>query len=205
MRQIIILIISISVIYAGCKKEECNCKTDEHVTSLNDRLVNKVINAPNKHKWSKYNEPLLFKKNNESFRLAINFWELYIFKIIRIEKSDNQYNLHVKEYYLNPRASEVKDSLLSSYSRVLLEKDWEEIVNSLQVNCFWTKPVWIEGDNRNLTMNKGSQWVIEGKVKGNNCTKSDYHFTYRNSPFRAKDSLNLIKIYNLLLKHDPEK
>lgn len=201
MKQVLIVLIAL-VITLGCQKYECNCSIEEKMRIKNDSLVNSILNDSKndlQNYWDRFDEPILNTQESESYRLSIIVLLYDFFKVYRIEKLNNQYNVHVKEYAVSTTTTYRKDSLVNSFTREVSKKQWDELKGELEKNCYWTMPVDIKEDDGWLD---GSGWVLEGFNKSNNCTNSKYHFIYRHSPYATNDTSSFIKICEKFLELD---
>ena len=195
--------ISICLSIMSCQTEKCNCEIEDKLIAQNDSLINSIINqSENKFEnyWDRFEEPILNKEEVESYRFSIVVLLYDFFKVYRVEKKENKFKLHVKEYAVSTTTKYREDSLVNSFTKEITEHQWKEITGEFERNCFWTMPVDIKEDDGYLD---GSGWVLEAKSEGNNCTISNYHLAHRNSPndttkfskicdkFFELDSLNL--------------
>lgn len=185
----------------GCQNQECNCEVDSEILIQNDSLVNDLLKDNQngfESYWKRFNEPVIYKGNNESYRFSIVVLLYDYMKIYRVDKNKNDFKLSVKEYAVSTTTRGREDSLVSNYSQAISKSDWLSFKNSINENCFWTLPVDIKSDDGYLD---GSSWVLEGKHSNNPCTKSDYHYAFRNSP----DSSAFLNICESFIKFDSLK
>ncbi len=182
MKATSIVIISISLLMIGCQKEQCNCVFEDQLIVENDSIIHSIINQPQnqfQEYWDRFDEPILGNNESESYRFSMIVLLYDFFKVYRIEKVKNDYTLYVKEYAVSTTSKNRKDSLANSIERQISEKQWNEIKEEFERNCFWTMPVDIKEDDGYLD---GSGWVLEAKKEENNCTHSNYHLAHRTSP-----------------------
>jgi hypothetical protein len=188
MKKAIILLTVLSFTILSCQKKECTCEFDPEVVVDNDSLINSYINDSininpvtkihwNKYYWNRFNEPILNDQENESYRFSIVVLLFDYFKIFRVEKKNDKYQLYAKEYAVATASTNRKDSLVSSISKEISKAEWQSIKNTFEKNCFWTMAV-----SEKKQYLDGAGWILEGFKKSNNCTESDYHIVYRNSP-----------------------
>lgn len=187
----------------SCQANQCDCELENKLMIQNDSLINVIINHPEdrfEKYWDRFEEPTLNNQKVESYRFSIVVLLYDFFKVYRVEKNEDKFNLYVKEYAVSTTTRYREDSLVNSFTREITENQWKEIKDEFERNCFWTIPVDIKEDDGYLD---GSVWVLEAKNEGNNCTESNFHIAYRNSPddttkfskisdkFFELDSLNL--------------
>lgn len=197
-----ILIISICWLSVSCQNEDCNCEIDDKLLIENDSLINSILNQPENgfgEYWKRFDEPILNNQESESYRLSVVVLLYDFFKIYRIEKTKNQYNLHIKEYAVSTTTTYREDSLVNSFTREISKSQWDEFKDEFKKNCFWTMPVDIKEDDGYLD---GSGWVLEAGKEKNNCTNSDYHFVYRHSPSGTNNSSKFIMICEKFMEFD---
>ncbi|MFK7775217.1 MAG: hypothetical protein AB8F94_23965 [Saprospiraceae bacterium] len=188
MKKTIILLVVLFVTILSCQKKECICEFDPKVVIENDSLINLYINDSvsinpvtkihrNKHYWNRFNEPILNDQKNESYRFSIVVLLADYFKVFRVEKKNNNYQLYAKEYAVATTTLRREDSLVSSISKEISKAEWKSVKNTIEENCFWTMEV-----SEKKQYLDGAGWTLEGFKNGNNCTESDYHIVYRTSP-----------------------
>lgn len=183
----------------SCQANQCNCVLENKLSIQNDSLINTIINQPKNRfekYWGRFEEPTLNNQNVESYRFSIVVLLYDFFKVYRVEKKEDKFNLHVKEYAVSTTTKYREDSLVNSYTKEITENQWKEIKHEFEINCFWTIPVDIKEDDGYLD---GSSWVLEAKNEGNNCTESNYHLAHRDSP---NDTTKFSKICDKFLELD---
>lgn len=199
-----IIILSFFFTILSCPKKECLCDFDPKVVIENDSLINLYINDSvfinpvnkihrNKHYWNRFNEPILNDQNNESYRFSIVVLLADYFKVFRVEKKNNHYQLFAKEYAVATTTVRREDSLVSSISKEISKAEWQSVKNTIEGNCFWIMEV-----SEKKQYLDGAGWKLEGFKNGNNCTESDYHIVYRTSP----DSSNFKSICERIIALD---
>jgi hypothetical protein len=179
MKKILILFV---YYLASCQNQECKCVIDTNLISQNDSTINAAINSPRRNLvdyWNKFNEPAIHQLQVESYRFSITVLLYDYFKVYRVERRGNDYNLHIKEYAVSTTAKEREDSLVSNISKKITKSEWTSIDNAFKENCFWTMSTHIKSDDNYLD---GSSWLLEGYKSNSVCTNNKYHIAGRRSP-----------------------
>ncbi|MGC4104073.1 hypothetical protein [Ferruginibacter sp.] len=163
------------ITFIGCKEEKNPCSISEAILKNIDK-EDSLINLPEVKKrdsiWNlkTYNEPSLITAQNDSYRftLASAFEGVHIY---RVEKNNDHYKATIK-FIADPGIEPV----VKEFS--IPGKTWNNIVDSLAADSFWTYPSSIDRSGLD-----GATWVLEGyKSKPDRCTGKNYHRLMRWSP-----------------------
>lgn len=180
MKQIIILIILICFLTVNCQNNSCKCDIQEYqITKLKelDSLVNEaeVIKGIDE-RWTKFEEPSIMNTKNDYYRFTVD--NLFgNFKIFRIEKSQKNYKVIIKEYD-DTGTPNYSDTTIRNEEYLIPETEWIDIASTLNENCFWTMPYSIDRGGLD-----GSVWTLEANISNKNeCTLKYFHHVSRWSP-----------------------
>lgn len=177
----------ISIILFGCKRNENPCKLSEAVLKDIERIdsltkipefreSNRIWNLKN------YNEPSLLTIRSETYRCIMQS-SFNGTKIFRIEKVDRVPRL-IKKTFINLDSLPIVEEFMFS------SEVWNDIVNNLSYNNFWSYTSSIERNGLD-----GTSWILEGyKPVEDECTGKNYHIITRWSPVDEK----FIQMCNLI-------
>lgn len=168
-------------VFLSCFNNQCKCNTDPEILRTNDSIINKNINplTQNVHErhWQRFDEPMLYKQEVESYRLSISYTFEQYMKIYRIQAIKNSYELTIKEFAIDNFGSR-PDSLVSKEFITIDQTQWTDFLIGLDTTCFWTFPVTDETRYLDPTT-----WILEGyNPYGNPCTAEKFHFIRRDCP-----------------------
>ena len=163
-----------AIIIQGCTGINGNpCSLSEktwYELKKEDSLVNSIQIKQRDKDWMKYNydEPSLFKAENETYRLIQSCsGSSYYIKIVRIEKHKKSLLAIIKEF----KGSCASDAEGSIDVFVLPTESWSLISNKLTIDNFWTSTTKCK-----KTLLHGCTWRLEAyKLKKDECTLQNYH------------------------------
>jgi hypothetical protein len=179
-----------------------NCKEPANPCSLSNEVLNdlhrldSLISIPELRRQDKdwlennYKEPSLLDAKTETYRFI---WRSSFDtnKVGKIEKIDGHYSVTTKIFTSH------QDTIGTTSKFDITEREWNNIVNGLVRNGFWTYPI---SDNRNGL--DGSTWTLEGyKPEKDKCTGMNYHRIGRWSP----TDTTFIEMCELIHKVDKAK
>lgn len=194
------LLIMLTLFLSNCSSETCKCSITEDQIRMNDS-VRSVLTEEEylRDYWQRFNEPKFSEVKTEMYRFARKkcFDERIV--IYRVEKTENQFLLHKKEYEGETCFPDKRDSLIYEFTRVLSHEEWNGLKKTLNDNCFWTMA---PDYNDKGPMLDPDFFLFEGtSPEPNICTHKNYHFVGTAVP----DSiLYLIADKFIALEPDPE-
>lgn len=171
----------------SCHEDKNPCKLPEPVLKDLAR-VDSFIARPEIRKRDSaflqdyHKESSLFSAQNETYRFiwASSFDGA---KIYKIEKVNGRYKAVTKNFPWQDTVPDIKEFPISSTT-------WNNIVNRLSNDDFWTYPSSIDRNGLD-----GVAWILEAyKPESDQCTGKNYHRIYRWSPIDKK----FISMCNLL-------
>lgn len=134
-------------------------------TDYKVNILREIFSISFKMGWYSYilsvlEEPIIFNQNQKTiyrFTWIRSFHEPII---IRLEKTDNNYNLIWKES--NGKGGYNAGKLeTNSYKQLTIEQ-WENFINLLHATDFWNMPAELENEDGL----DGAQWILEGLDNG---------------------------------------
>jgi hypothetical protein len=181
----------ISILLFGCHRNENPCKLPDSVLKDIDKIdsLTKLPEIRERDRtWNlnNYKEPSLISAQYETYRFI---WHSSFdgVNICRVEKINGNYKAITKTFKDQDSIPSIKEFSISS-------KMWNNIVDSLSINGFWSYPSSIERNGLD-----GATWILEGyKPTEDECTGKNYHRLTRWSPIDKKfigmcDLLNSLK------------
>lgn len=185
----LILYLIIPLLLISCQeKNPCNLSA-EVLNDLNtlDSLVELPEDSNPITQWLKYNlhEPPLYKANTETYRFTLKspFNESIV---CRIEEYDGQYRAIKKVY------TDIYDTTGIIKEFKISKEVWNNIVNTLAANNFWT---YLHLSKEKAMYLDPTTITIEGyKPTKDKCTLKNYHFISRQS---SKDTtfISMCKLF----------
>lgn len=174
-----ILLLLILFTFFSCQGNENPCKLSETVLkdiAKIDSLTKQPEVRERDRTWnlSNYQEPSLISAQNETYRFI---WHSSFdgINIYRVEKINGIYKGITKTFRDQDSVPSVREFSISS-------KKWNNIVDSLSINDFWTYPSSIERNGLD-----GTTWILEGyKPIKDECSGKNYHRLTRWSPIDTK-------------------
>lgn len=169
----------ISIAFFSCRGDQNPCKLSEAVLKDIDKidsLTNLLVVRERDSIWNlnNYKEPSLISAHHETYRFI---WHSSFgaAKIYRLEKINGKYKAVTKTFGDQDTLPSIKEFSISS-------KMWNDIIDRLSINGFWTYPSSIERNGLD-----GATWILEGyKPTKDECTGKNYHRLTRWSPIDTK-------------------
>jgi len=185
----------ILILAIGCNRNTNPCNLTQEVLADVSRL-DSLTQIPELRKRDQerldfYKEPSLIQAQAETFRFMME-GSFGNWKVIRIEKKENQYTLFAKAG--QSRLEQV--TIDTSYS--ISKAQGEHIFDNLEKMGFWTYQTTTEARG----VLDGTAWTLEGHTRNANpCTSNHYHYIYRYAP----NDDQFIAMCKLLLELNPDK
>jgi hypothetical protein len=201
MKKYYLTILSIFILgfflISSCQNDKvCNCPTDVVMQKSNDSICLAVNEQWREAKrWEKYNEPYLDSIQYQAYRFYLrNSFEEFT-KIVRIEEEENGYHQLTIKTYCDSYPFSIENGAIpfENTIRTLSIKEWDEIRNTINQNCFWTTDTGINKSSGCL--NCGGYSFIEGnnpKIQCSNITP--YHISTDSC---GRDSLTDYKYWQI--------
>jgi hypothetical protein len=187
----IVFIIILSFFINSCRESTNPCSLSKEV--LNDiHSLDSLVSIPELRQREKdwmennYKEPSILDAKTETYRFI---WSSSFdtTEVDRIVKNDGHYYVTTKIFTSH------QDTIGTTSKFDITENEWNNIVNGLARNDFWTYPT---SDNRNGL--DGSTWILEGyKPVKDKCTRMNYHRVSRWSPIDTTFILMCKLIYKV--------
>lgn len=192
MKRILFNLLLIILIYGCNNHNPYNCTIDEEITHFNDSIINDNLNIPNLNNiLSVYGESPMIESASKTYRLSVSYSLIDKEKsIYKVQKTEKGSKLTIKHFY--HEYDNFNDTIIEKH---LSEKEWEELENCINTNCYWTMPVT---DFRHGL--DGWTYLLEAfDPKSENPTQKVYHFITRWAPEKGtpfRKICNKFELYN---------
>ncbi|MEO7925064.1 MAG: hypothetical protein ABIR30_15385 [Chitinophagaceae bacterium] len=169
----------ISIVLFSCDVDKNPCKLPETVLKDIDKIdsltkLPEIRQRDSIWNFNNYKELSLISAKNETYRFT---WHSSFdgVEIYRIEKLNGKYKVVTKKFGDRDTVPSIREFSISS-------RTWNNIIDSLSINGFWTYP---SSNERNGL--DGATWILEGfKPIKDECTEKNYHRLTRWSPIDTK-------------------
>lgn len=156
----------------SCKEETFQCTCDTSNVAENDSIIKNARLDSSIIKLDKrYNQELLEKRCKESYRVYIRHSLNKYFQVYTLVKNNNDAALEIQEYKGSSGFS-LDNSLDTSFTIKITNKQWTNIKKSIDSNCFWT--LRFNDADRHETLD-GGEMILEGyQPSKSNCANTDF-------------------------------